>query len=251
MTKDGCAQCGAVLAHPERGRRRRYCSRSCQARGYRARRDAPPPRPPRPARLTTVRIVRTAVALADRAGPAPIVVRELAAELGITAAALRRRIGNRDALLAAMAELVLAEAVLPAPGGRRERLWHIAHEEWRLYRAHPWLLPVLAQVRPPLGPGLFDLVDPALSALDELGAQALAAYLAVSGLVQGMALLTMNPAAGAGEPLHDAVDPVAHPAAYRLFTDAAAPDLDAVLDTALNLLLDGIETRVSPASAPR
>lgn len=235
-----------MLAHPERGRRRRYCSRSCQARAYRARRAAPPPRLPPPGPLTTVRIARTAVALADRAGPAPIVLRELAAELGVTAAALHRRVGNRDALLAAMAELVLAEAVPPSEGSWRARLRHVAREEWRLYRAHPWLLPVLARLRPPLGPALFDLVDPALSALDELGDQALPAYLAVSGLVQGLSLLTTAPGAAGGEPLRDAVDPAAHPAAYRLFVTApaAAPDLDDVLTTALDLLLDGIATRL-------
>lgn len=247
MTKDGCAQCGGVLIQPERGRHRRYCSRSCQARAYRARRNAPPPRPPRTPRLTTVRIVRTAVALADRGGSDPIALRELAAELGITTAALRRRVGDRDALLAAMAELVLAEAVPPPPGDWRERLRHVAHEEWRLYRAHPWLLPVLARVRPPLGPALFDLVDPALSALDALGAEAVPAYLAVSGLVQGLALLRTAPPIRAGEPLRDAVDPTAHPAAHRLFVSAPgpAPELDAVLGTALDLLFDGIAARLA------
>ncbi|MFC8045778.1 TetR/AcrR family transcriptional regulator C-terminal domain-containing protein [Nocardia sp. NPDC057353] len=243
MTREGCARCGAVLVHSERGRRRRYCSRSCQARAYRARRDASPPRPPRPAHLTTVRIARTAVELADRTGR--IVLRELAAELGITTAALHRRVGTRDSLEAAMAELVLGEVVPPPRGDWRERLWHVAHEEWRLYRAHPWLLPVLARQRPPLGPALFDLVDPALAALDELGAQTLPAYLAVSGLIQGLALLTAAPAAAAGEPLHEAIDPAAHPVAHRLLANPAEPDLDAVLDTALDLLLDGIATRLT------
>lgn len=36
----GCAQCGAPVERAARGRPRRYCGRACQARAYRARRDA-------------------------------------------------------------------------------------------------------------------------------------------------------------------------------------------------------------------
>ncbi|TDB80583.1 TetR/AcrR family transcriptional regulator, partial [Micromonospora sp. KC721] len=38
-----CTQCRTEVDQSERGRPRRYCSRSCQARAYRARRAAPPP----------------------------------------------------------------------------------------------------------------------------------------------------------------------------------------------------------------
>lgn len=257
-----CTTCGRQLDQPARGRRRRYCSRSCQARAYRARRDAvaPPRRTARPGRLNRVVITRAAVELADRDGIDGLSMRRLAGALGVATAALYRYFPDRETLLGSMAELVLAE-IQPPPDRLtdwRDRLRHEAHAEWQIYRRHPWMLPILARTRPPVGPALFDLLERSFAALDrpELSPKTLfSVYLSLSGLVQGLALLF---AADGGDrlgdvtiaepgPLRDEIaellDPVTRPVLYRIFVTAPGGldlALDEILDTGLGLLLDGI-----------
>ncbi|MGV9817963.1 TetR/AcrR family transcriptional regulator [Nocardia xishanensis] len=257
-----CATCGRALIQPSRGRRRRYCSRSCQARAYRARRDRRVPATrPRPARLTAVGIARTAVELTDREGIDGLTMRRLASELGVATAALYRHFPDRTALLTAMTELVLAESPPPTELlDWRAALAHEAEQEWRLYQRHPWLLPVLARSRPPVGPALFDILERSFTALDELGLSrddALAVYLACSGLVQGLALLWSADRGGrsvATEPQADLemtraemVDLiVARPVLRKLF--ASGPpgpelDVDQLVRQGVGLLLDGVAMR--------
>ncbi|GAB3754195.1 TetR/AcrR family transcriptional regulator [Microlunatus parietis] len=261
-----CLGCGRGIVQPERGRRRRYCSRSCQARSYRSRRDAvrtaPPAPAPAPRRrrrpLTAVSIARAAVGLADRLGLDAVSTRRLATELGVATAALYRYYPDRDALLAAMAELVLADVPAPPESSDwRARLRHEARQEWELYRSHPWLLTVLARIRPPVGPALFEILERYLTALDRPGLpprDLLAGYLAVSGLVQGLALLWSAEAVprrsaegrtgSAHADLAELLGPGSSPLMYRLFGGPDPPelDLDEVLDAGLDLLLDGLSS---------
>ncbi|MFI9403841.1 TetR/AcrR family transcriptional regulator [Nocardia sp. NPDC052316] len=264
-----CGICGSTLTQPVRGRKRRYCSRACQARAYRARRNevTPAPRTARPAKLTTIGIVRAAVDLADREGIDGLSMRRLASELGAATAGLYRHFADREALLAGMAELVLAEIHQPdtEPGDWRTRLTHEAHEEWQLYQRHPWMLPILARIRPPIGPALLDILERSFAALDQRGLTRdtiLAMYLAFSGLVQGLALLTSSERADrlrAAEPtempadLAELLDPAVRPVLHRLFADGPPGpdlDLDAILDTGLGLLLDGIAIRLPSSLSP-
>ncbi|GAB2657582.1 TetR/AcrR family transcriptional regulator [Nocardia goodfellowii] len=254
-----CAVCGAEFAHPARGRRRRYCSRSCQARAYRARRrPAPPERRTAPPRLTTVAIVRAAVALADREGLEGLSMRRLATELGVATAGLYRHFPDRDRLLAEMAELTLAEIAPPArPADWRASLAHEARGEWQLYRRHPWMLPLLAQTRPPVGPVLIDSLERPFTALYRPGMSArtlLTIYLTVSGLVQGLALLVVSERRPLGpgstaEQMAALIGPDTHPTLTRLIeleTGGPDLDLDRLFENSLALLFDGIAARYFP-----
>ncbi|MFE3444040.1 TetR/AcrR family transcriptional regulator [Nocardia sp. NPDC059180] len=264
-----CPICGQPLAHPVRGRRRRYCSRSCQARAYRARRDAltpahraAPTRRPTGGPLTAVGIAGTAVELADRLGIDGLSTRRLASELGVATAALYRHYPDREALLAAMAELALAEVPPPPPelAGWREQVAYEARQEWQLYQRHPWVLPVLARTRPPVGPALFDILERIFSALDQPGMTAqdiLSTYLAVSGLVQGMGLLwsaehverAIDPQTHPEQEVHaelaELLDPTSRPVMDKLFGASGPPeiDFDGVLEAGIELLLDGVAAR--------
>ncbi|WP_405162213.1 TetR family transcriptional regulator [Nocardia sp. NBC_01499] len=258
-----CGSCGNVLTQPTRGRKRRYCSRACQARAYRARRDevTPVPRTARPTRLTTIAILRAAVALADRDGIDGLSMRRLASELGAATAGLYRHFPDREALLEGMAELVLAEIRPPATEltDWQAKLSYEAHEEWQLYQRHPWMLPILARIRPPIGPALADILERSFAALDHHGLtreSMLTIYLSFSGLVQGLALLTSSERAdrlrGTGTPevpadLPELLDPAVRPVMHRLFADGPPGpdlDLDGILDAGLALLLDGITIRL-------
>lgn len=68
-----------------------------------------------------------------------------------------------------------------------------------MYRRHPWLVTVLATRRPPTGPAVLSMVDAMVEALVRAGYdhhEAFAGYLALSGYVQGMALLIDTGRAG-------------------------------------------------------
>ncbi|MEV6325248.1 TetR/AcrR family transcriptional regulator [Nocardia sp. NPDC051787] len=257
-----CAICRSELTQPARGRRRRYCSRSCQARAYRARRAAVPVRrATRPTRLTKVGIARTAVELADQDGIDGLTMRRLASALGVATASLYRHFPDREALLASMAELMLNE--IPPPGPRcrgwRRRLRHEAQEEWRLYREHPWMLPLLARTRPPVSPAMLDILERNFAALDRADLDrrtVIAIYLALSGVVQGLALLWSSERVDRlGDPreapalrddLAELLDPAVRPVLHRFFGDEGSGfdmDFDDLLATAVELLLDGVAVR--------
>ncbi|MFI5716580.1 TetR/AcrR family transcriptional regulator [Nocardia sp. NPDC051750] len=255
-----CVRCGETLRQPARGRRRRYCSRSCQGRAYRDRRATVPPRErPIARRLSTVSITRAAVGLADRAGLEGLTMRRLAGELGVATASLYRYFDDREHLLVAMTDLVLAETPPPPPDltGWRARMRYEAHQEWQLYRRHPWILSVLARVRPPLGQSLFDALERAFAALDEFNlprAQLMSAYLSYSALVQGLALLwtseRVDRIGGAGAAtdipaaLAELIDPAARPTLHKVFAPPAPElDFDALLTEAVDTLLDGVAMR--------
>ncbi len=268
-----CAECGGPLPPDRRrGRPRRYCSRACQARAYRRRRDHGPAA--RRRRLTGSpavsgtdprdRLVRLAVEIADAAGLDAVSMRTLAERAGIPAHALYRSVRDRSDLLAAMAEHVI-NGRMPdrkAPADPRARLERLAHDEWAMYRHHPWLLTILATGRPPTGPAVLSMVDRTVEALTRTGynpRDAFAAYLALGGYIQGMALLidreptdttyrtwwstTLNRLENTGRTQH-------RPwltAARHNDPENADADLDTWFDFGLHRLLDGL---LAPQRSP-
>lgn len=210
-----------------------------------------------------VAIVRAAVDLADREGLDALSMRRLATDLGVVTTSLYRHFPDRDTLLAEMAELVLAETAPPPSDltGWRSRLAYEAHGEWQMYRRHLWMLPLLAQTRPPMGPTLLDHLERSFSALYQPGMTRetmLAIYLSVSGLVQGLALLLVSERTPVGTaPRADEVlamvSPQTHPTLVRFFeSDADGVDLnlDELLDTCLTVLFDGVAARHYSAELP-
>lgn len=95
--------------------------------------------------LSRDRMVRAAILLADAEGRAALSMRRLAAELGVGAMTLYRHVPDKDELLRLMADAAFGEEPLPEPGPRgwRARLELDARVQWRAYRRHPWLAPVL------------------------------------------------------------------------------------------------------------
>ncbi|MFI6290186.1 TetR/AcrR family transcriptional regulator C-terminal domain-containing protein [Nonomuraea sp. NPDC050790] len=198
-----CARCGKELELPGRGRRPLYCSRSCQARAYRARRSArtvvAPVRGPRgETALSREAIVRTAVRIADAGGLERLSMRHVANLLGVKVMSLYTYLAGKDELIDLMVETVFAEGLdagAEATGGWRAELEAAARWEWELYALHPWLLEVIATVRPPLVPSLLARFERGLGAFDGLGLDPVLThrlYLGVSGLVQGLALLRVS-----------------------------------------------------------
>jgi AcrR family transcriptional regulator len=215
-----CLQCGKKLEVPARGRRPRYCSRSCQARAYRARLGAradgeipheKAERPPaalaaQPARvprseagLSRDRIVRAAIGIADADGLESMSMRHVAHVLGVKVMSLYNYFEGKDELIDLMVEVVFSEDGDDEPhrahAGWRAELEASARWEWALYSTHSWVLEVIANVRPPLVPSLLARFERGLGAFDGLGLGPVTThriYLGMSGLLQGLALLRVS-----------------------------------------------------------
>lgn len=207
-----CAQCGKTMDAPPRGRRPRYCSRSCQARAYRARaaarndsrhthaaaepaQDGPPP--PQPEGINVQRLVRTAIEIADGEGLDAVSMRRIATQLGVATMSLYRYVSGKDALIELMVDAVHGEHddAMPADAGWRTRLEWAARREWRLYSRHPWVLQIVATPQPPVGPNVLADVERLMRALDGLGLDPVTMHwvaIAIGAQVQGAALLLVN-----------------------------------------------------------
>lgn len=129
-----------------------------------ARGDADP-EPVHTDRLSTKRVIGAALRLVDDEGLDALTMRRLGKNLGCQAMSLYRYAGNRTALLNGVAELVLAELVIPASNshnGWQGQLRHIAHSYRQVALNHPHAVPLLV-TRPlstPLGLRPFGTLRP-------------------------------------------------------------------------------------------
>jgi AcrR family transcriptional regulator len=120
--------------------------------------------------LSVDRIVRAAIALADRDGLEVVSMRRVADALGVGTMSLYTYVPGKGELLDVMLDTAYAETAPPgdAHGGWRKRLEHIARENWALYLRHPWMLYVVTN-RAVLGPNVIAKYDDELRALDGIG----------------------------------------------------------------------------------
>ena len=141
-------------------------------------------------------LIRVAIALADADGIATVTLRSVAHHAGVALPEVRRVLGSRDGLVAAVVQqlLVRPHRAVSSSGPPVRTLTRLAEEEWAAYRLHPWLLSLVASSRPPLVPAVLDAARASAEAFMALGLDppsALGRYLALSGYVQGMALLLL------------------------------------------------------------
>ncbi|PRX67718.1 TetR family transcriptional regulator [Nonomuraea fuscirosea] len=275
-----CAQCSKPMDAPPRGRRPRYCSRSCQARAYRARaavRKGSPPHsagngelPPRtpPARppegMSVRQIVRAAVEIADREGLDAVSMRRIATQLGLATMSLYRFVSGKDALIELMVDAVHGENGDDAPvdAGWRTRLEFAARREWGIYSRHPWVLRIVATPQPPVGPNVLAGVERPMRAMDGLGLDAVTMHwvaIAVGAQVQGAALLLVNELetkrrtgrttqqwrSDKSPAIRELLDSGRFPMLTRLFEEQEdVADINAWFEFSLERLLDGLEVFV-------
>ncbi|MFI7099011.1 TetR/AcrR family transcriptional regulator [Streptomyces sp. NPDC050161] len=115
-TSAACRECGAPLAAAGRGRPARYCSRSCQARAYRRRKQPPPappevPAAPEPAGAHTRARKRREIAeavwrIAAGRGLHAASMREIAAEAGVSLRTVQYHFDGKHQLLVAALTLL-------------------------------------------------------------------------------------------------------------------------------------------------
>ncbi|WP_226598722.1 TetR/AcrR family transcriptional regulator [Streptomyces violascens] len=108
-----CEVCGTDLAPAGRGRPARYCSRSCQARAYRARKrpPLPEPEPQEPEELEGRRreIAGAVWRIAAGRGLHEASMREIAAEAGVSLRSVQYHFGSKHQLLVGALKLLHAD----------------------------------------------------------------------------------------------------------------------------------------------
>ncbi len=204
---------------------------------------------PRPARLSRELIVDTALELVAQRGVDGLTMRALARALGTDPMAVYRHVRDKDELLGALCDAVLAELEPLDPAGPwRPQLERLADDLRGRLAARPSLVPVLAGA--PITPAAVAVTEQALALLARDGVPADVAakgFAALFAYVLGFAAAEAAlPAAADREQLRaGALHHLGDPAEARPHLDDALALLEEPGDFAfgLELILDGVEAR--------
>lgn len=236
--------------------------------------SAPPGKGRGPARgLTVDRIVAAAIELADADGLAALSMRRVADRLGVGAMSLYTYVPSKAELIDVMHDTVCGEITPRWAPTWRERLTEIARANLATYRRHPWMLQVMANSRPPLGPNSIANYDHDLRAVDGIGLDDLemdAVVTMLSVYVQGAARTALEAsgtesATGMSDQewwdqyaplLAKVLDAGKYPTAARVGARAgetyqSAYDPDHGFDFGLARLLDGVAALIAGREAAR
>lgn len=223
-------------------------------------------RGPRPT-LSRERIVEAAVDIADTEGLEAMSMRRVAEYLGVGTASLYTYVPGKEELYALMVDGMMAMSRLPHeyPGTWRAKVTAWAREDWRDFRAHPWVIQVTSARHLP-GPGTLAWMNSALSVLEGTGlteSEMLAAVNSVDAFVRGQAREVIQVAmehnamreesdADAAQSwqeveeefLRTHVDWGQYPSMLRVVEIIGDAGADESFDFGLECLLDGIEVRM-------
>ena len=211
-------------------------------------------RGPRPA-LSIERIVRAAVAIADKEGLDAITMQRLAARVGVTTMALYRYVATKAELIDGMIEAALGPPpAMNGPEPWRDRIATWARANIALYLRHPWLLTAIVS-RPPFGPNQIAWFDAALRALADSGLrpdEMVSATTLVDDQVRGaaqfsLAMTNRDFVAGYGRALDRAIGDSRFPAlsaaaAAGAFANWGDDASWTPFDFGLERVLDGVES---------
>ena len=120
-------------------------------------------------RLTRERILRAAIAMADREGVDAITMRGLGSELGVEGMALYRHFANKDELIESMIDLLVGDITAPPAGGPwRSAIRAQALSAREVFGARRWAQRLLA-TRLVLGPGTLGHIEAVTRVLRDAG----------------------------------------------------------------------------------
>jgi AcrR family transcriptional regulator len=141
--------------------------------------------------LSRERVLRTAVALADRGGIGALSMRKLAQELGVEAMSLYHHVASKDAILNGIVDVVFGEIELPSGEvDWKEAMRRRAISAREALRRHPWAI-ALMESRSTPGPANLRHHDAVLGILRNAGFPvelAAHAYSLLDAYIYGFAL---------------------------------------------------------------
>jgi AcrR family transcriptional regulator len=141
--------------------------------------------------LTRQRVLRAAVALADRGGVGALSMRKLAQELGVEAMSLYHHVANKDDILDGIVDVVFGEIDLPTgEAGWEAAMRRRSVSAREALRRHPWATGLMESRRTP-GPANIRHHDAVLGVLRNAGFPvelAAHAYSLLDSYIYGFAL---------------------------------------------------------------
>lgn len=216
-----------------------------------------------PTPLNKERVLRQALALADKESIEALSMRRLGRELDAGAMSLYHHVGNKEELLDGMVDLVFAEIHLPESRGD----WKVAMRAWavsarEVLARHPWAI-TLIESRTTPGPANLQHREAVLACLRKAGfsiAMATHANWLLDSYIYGSALQEANlPFADADEltdMIHEVFLPQLPPEEYPYMNETATELMQSDYDPAdeftygLDLILDALERDRLSAKPP-
>jgi AcrR family transcriptional regulator len=213
------------------------------------------------AALDRARILEAGLELVDAHGLAALSMRKLGAALGVEAMALYYHVPNKAALIEGIAELVLGQLELPTDYSAdwAQSIRAVARSFRQLGRAHPNVFPLLATV----GFSNPSTVRPAETVLEVLcraglePAAAFVAFVTLKSFVVGHTVWAIGEPYSAAaerdgaigdEPLPP-LSPDEYPRLAAFATELAETQVETEFERGLDLIIDGIRARLSPAES--
>jgi AcrR family transcriptional regulator len=212
--------------------------------------------------LSRARVLQTAVALADEAGPEAFSMRGLAQELGVVPMALYKHVANKDELLDGMVDIVFSEIELPSEDlDWRSAMRGRAISTREALKRHSWAIGMMESRHP--GPANLRSHNAVMGCLREAGfsfEMAVHAYSVQDAYIYGFALqerdLGFETPASAGEAAQRRAETIGalddYPYLVEIATKLPASGYDTAVEFAwgLDLILDGLERLRHARAAP-
>jgi AcrR family transcriptional regulator len=208
--------------------------------------------------LSTGRVLRAALALADAGGAKALTMRGLGQELGVEAMSLYKHVANKDAILDGVLDLVVGEIDVPSRGDH----WKTAMRQRgisarEVLLRHPWACGLLMS-RINAGPAMLRYVDSTLGSLRAAGFSielADHAWNAMDSYIYGFTLQELNFPVEPQRHAEVAAEylPGLPPGEYPHLTELAVHVIGGAYDgvheftLGLDLLLDGFERMLAAA----
>ena len=208
----------------------------------------------RRAPLSRERVLRAAIALADRSGIESLTMRSLGQRLGVEAMALYNHVSNKEEILDGIVDLVFSEiALLPSGGDWKPEMRRRATSARDALLRHPWAVGLM-QSRAAPGPATLRHHDSVIGSLTGAGfsiGMAAHAYSVMDSYIYGFAMQQLTLVYGPSELAGDAAQvflsrfPSAqYPHLARMITEhALKPGYDYAneFEFGLDLILDSLE----------
>jgi TetR/AcrR family transcriptional regulator, tetracycline repressor protein len=212
-------------------------------------------------KLTRDRIVDAALSVMDAEGLDAVSMRRVAREVGVEAMSLYHHVRDKDDLLQAVCDRVMAGFEFPPDEGSWEERCKAAARSWRrLLQAHPDMMRLFAETHgpEPTSPASVRPTEYALSLLREAGLSdrdTVQAFHAFGGYIQGFVMMEGGSIKGAQDESSHRGMLEALPAddfpvlrdVGRYFAECPA---DEQFEFGLDLMIRGVLARVDPADRP-
>jgi AcrR family transcriptional regulator len=209
--------------------------------------------------LSRQRIVRAAIAIADRDGLDALTMRRVAHKLGAGTMSLYWHVRNKDELIELMRDEVAGEHTLQPSGDWRSDLTRFARDTRAMFLRHPWLASV-AFGTPPLGPNSLRQDELTMAAMSSLGVDlqtqgaigAVVYFFVIGFVLRELAQEQVQQRTGAtiqewraqvAPYIQQQLATGRYPNLQRAYTSGGDLDNDAAFEFILNLILDAMAAR--------